>query len=453
MYKVVLGIVSTGMIVIGDSLFLKEMATRKITNKLPDLKESVIELFGGSNIFVENDYEFWHRQRKLLDPAFAPQSLKIVAKVTIDCMNRFLIPNIEKNLLMRNIEVDFSNLTLEVIGLAGFNYDFNSFNINQKDSLTVQTQKLFGILPVYNIFPKWIRQHVGIFPHKPAQLISNQFTKSINDIINERKTKNQEEETPHSDILSLLLNARENWSKDESMTDEEIISNCFIFLVAGHETTARTLGFILYSLATDKDAQDRIHKFIDHDYPTLYGKETFDFEDYQEGRMDYLRAVVKESLRLYPVVAFAARQVTKTFKWKDITIPKGTQIAASWLDIHKDERYWPQPNEFIPERFLKRKDSTIAQSITIEEFKSQTIPLSIFNPHIEIHQNPFAFSGFGIGNRICQGRYFAEIESCFCLALLVKHYKFSISPNYKLHLDNHVTLRPREPLLISFEKK
>ncbi|KAG2385616.1 hypothetical protein C9374_003431 [Naegleria lovaniensis] len=463
-YKVVLGIFNQGIVVIGDSDFLKDVATKKLTVKGNELNSTVQELFGGSNVFTETEYEVWHRHRKILEPSFSPSSLALVAEVTTNVVLNELIPRITENGYRREVDKDFSSLTLDVIGRAGFNYSFNSFASHDNSSLTAQTQTLFHMLPLYELFPKFIRDHIGIFPHKPAKDIASRFTDAIQKIIQNRTAHSEME---YHDILSILLQARDEGKKNnesDSMTDEELISNCFVLLIAGHETTAKTLGFALYLLASSKDAQERLHKFIDQDYPALYGKDTFDFADYQAGRLDYVKAIVKETLRLFPPVIAAMRELTKPYTYKGYHLPKGFRVAASWQLMHRDEKYWPEPDEFIPERFLKKKKEDKLQEekhqddkpelVTPQEFISTPkMEVTCFNPHIAVHNNPFAYAPFGIGNRICIGRNFAEVEAVIALALLAKHFKFSISENYKMELDMFLTLRPRDTLYINFEKK
>ncbi|KAF0972815.1 hypothetical protein FDP41_009064 [Naegleria fowleri] len=447
------------MVVIGDSDFLKDVATKKLTIKGNELNSTIQELFGGSNVFTETDYEVWHRHRKILEPSFSPSSLALVAQVTSNVVLGELIPRIKEKGYRREVDKDFSSLTLDVIGYAGFNYSFNSFSSHDKSSLTAQTQTLFHLLLLYELFPKFIRDHIGIFPHKPTKDIASRFTDSIQKIIQHRSSHDDKE---YNDILSLLLQARDEGKKNnesDSMTDKELISNCFVLLVAGHETTARTLGFALYLLATNKDAQERLHKFIDHDYPALYGKDTFDFADYQAGRLDYVKAIVKETLRLFPTVMVAIRELTQPYTYKGYHLPKGFRVAASWQLMHRDEKYWPEPDEFIPERFLKKKEhedhhDDNTEPVTPQEFiATPKMEVTCFNPHIVLHHNPFAYAPFGIGNRICIGRNFAEVEAVFTLALLAKHFKFSMSENYQMEVDMFITLRPRDPLYINFEKK
>lgn len=119
-----------------------------------------------------------------------------------------------------------------------------------------------------------------------------------------------------------------------------------------------------------------------------YQKETFDYEDFHSGRLDNIKAVFRETLRLYPVAIGIVRELVKNIEWHKKTIPKGTLLVYSWVLSMMSEEHWEDPESFKPTRFLKM-DSKSKDDPTLGE---------IYNPQ----SNPFIYTPFGIGGRICK---------------------------------------------------
>lgn len=443
-YKVI--IFTTPMVVISNPEMGKEISLKgtKMYRKKPHSKRSFIELFKGSNVFAEDEHAAWAHQRHLIEPGFSPESLKMVSHVTSECIQQEMIPHLNANLEKRDVMSDFAKLTMNVIGSAGFSYNFDSFCMTaQSPNLEQKTNFFLHYIDTLRLLPtRFLRQHlkVGLFAKLHDSVQS--FRKVILDIIQhrEQQDENGQEEDDKSDILSLLLRERKISGKQGggSLTDSELVSNAFILLVAGHETTARTLGFALYLLCKNPHIQQELHHFVDR-FCEENQKETFDYEDFTSGRLDYLKAVFKETLRLYPVAMGVIRECVKSFEWKKQNIPKGSLVFYSWIMSMSSEEYWEEPEQFKPIRFLKKENN--------HHDEKDPTKGTVYNPQ----SNPFVYTPFGIGGRICIGKHFAEVEGIIALAYLARNYSFKLSdPNYQLEVDMRVTLRPMEPILVDF---
>ena len=152
------------------------------------------------------------------------------------------------------------------------------------------------------------------------------------------------------DLLQLMLDATaEERGEQKRLTDEEVMSQSFVFIAAGYETTANLLTYTAYLLALNPDIQDRlvdeIKKYL-AEHPDAMASP---YDMAQE--ITYLDMVIQESLRLYPPVPATTRYCNETTTIGRLTIPKGAQVTIPIWHIHHDPQYWPEPDKFDPNRY------------------------------------------------------------------------------------------------------
>nr|CAD7263123.1 unnamed protein product [Timema shepardi] len=188
------------------------------------------------------------------------------------------------------------------------------------------------------------------------------------------------------------------------LTENEVTAQAFVFFFAGFETSSTTINFCLYELAMNQDIQARLRKDISLVLDQHDGK--ISYEAVQS--MEYLDRVVAETLRKYPPLGWLNRECTNSFALPGTPciLEKGTGIVISLLGLHRDPRYYPDPDRFDPERF------------TEENKKSR--------PHC-------TYMPFGEGPRICivfvfPGLRFGLLQTKMALASLVHLYKFRPCP-------------------------
>jgi len=206
------------------------------------------------------------------------------------------------------------------------------------------------------------------------------------------------------DLMSNLIRASMEKTvpqKDYDFTPRDVLGNIFIFLVAGHETTASVLSATMALLATHQEEQEELYRHIRSVVPD--GR----LPAYQDvPQLSLVLAVIYETLRLFPPVSFVRREaaedcIVPTDLGETLPIPKGTMLVAMIDAMHRNPKYWPDPHEFRPSRFLG-------------------------------DYNKDAFIPFSAGPRACIGRRFSEIEQIAVLSVIVLHYKITVleEPQY-----------------------
>jgi cytochrome P450 len=183
-------------------------------------------------------------------------------------------------------------------------------------------------------------------------------------------------------------------STNKYLTENEILAQAWIFFVAGYETTATTLSFCSYELALNPECQEKLYEEVNS---AIDSKGEISYETL--AKLPYLDSVISETLRLYPPVIRLEREAMTDYKLGDtgITLFKGQIVEIPTYAIHHSEEYYPNPEKFIPERFMP-------------ENRHQIIP--------------YTFIPFGSGPRNCIGMRFALMEAKLGLAQIVRRFKF-----------------------------
>lgn len=210
-------------------------------------------------------------------------------------------------------------------------------------------------------------------------------------------------------LLDALI-AAEDADTGERMSDDQLRDEVATLFAAGHDTTAYALTWACVLLAHHPEVQTRLQAEVDG----------FDGDALEHLRLPYLNAVWQETLRLYPTIPAAPRvclqDTTLTTKTGDVTIKKGQRVTVSISQIHRNPAHWPQPDAFLPARFLEKPP-----------------------------RHKLAFMPFGAGERFCVGRDLAQLQGRLVLALVAQYVNFERLE----HLPNTrvaISLLPREPV-------
>jgi cytochrome P450 len=192
------------------------------------------------------------------------------------------------------------------------------------------------------------------------------------------------------------------------------------FLLAGHETTALALSWTWHLLSQNPEAERKLHQELDR---VLDGRVPT-FADLLA--LPCAERVIKESLRLYPPAWGLARTVIKEFELGGYRIPAGSNVVMSTWVVHRDPRYFPEPEKFDPDRWLPEK--------------AQKLP-------------KFAYFPFGGGPRQCIGASFAMMEATLLLATIAQQFQFRALSNDPITPTPSFTLRPKQGIRMRLEKR
>ncbi|XP_065215001.1 probable cytochrome P450 6a23 [Planococcus citri] len=366
--------------------------------------------------------EQWKNLRIKITPAFSSGKIKIMFNLMKECTEE-LISLIDQTIStehQHDIEVKelMSRFTTDIISSCVFGLQSNT--LKNPDSVFRQMGKRIFATPRSNqitqflnsIFP-WLRRLLKFKIIDPQ--VNDFFVNLVKNTIEYRELNNES----RNDFLDLLIALRKETSalshdddqlKDANRNDKKfefndglLTAQCFVFFVAGYETSSGTLTFALYELAKNQEIQNKLRQEIDKVLTEFDGQYTYECIQ----NMVYLDQIVNETLRLYPILPFLVRVCTKTYTLPDTdtVIEKGTRVIIPILGLHHDPEYYPDPLKFNPENFSK--------DIKTNRLNCTYIP-------------------FGEGPRICIGMRFGLLQIKLGLAMMIRNFIFDLSPDLKL---------------------
>lgn len=343
------------------------------------------------------DGEFWLKQRRLIQPAFHKQKMNQL----VDNMKLTIVSELKE--IVTDKKVDLFPMMSEV-----------AFNVVAKSlfQFSIEEEKLNGIKYIIEAVQNFLIKEIRL-PHKAWWFsISGQVKKHLqlaeeNDeiirgIIEERVASQNEV----NDLLNMLLETRYE-DTGEGMSVEQLIDEIKILFIAGHETTANALTFTLQLLGSHLDVQQKVFEEI------LKVESESENVVEQLQKITYINAVLNESMRLYPPAWITDRQNVDDDVLGKFTIKKDTLIGVSFYELHRNPKYWENPDQFDPNRFLGEQKKHSMQY----------------------------FYPFGAGPRMCIGAGFAMYEMCLTIFYIIKKYKV-VSVQNTVNFNPLITLKP-----------
>ncbi|KAF9530340.1 cytochrome P450 [Crepidotus variabilis] len=384
-------------ILLADAGAVKEVTTCRARFPKPIEQYGVLGFFGGNIIVSEGNR--WKKYRKISAPAFSDRNNKLVweeaAQITEDMIEE-IWHNGEIVHVNNFLEVTLP-IALFVIGVAGFGkrMSWEDEEIPEDHSMTLK-QALHVVTTdfiVRILLPNWALSLTRRF--RLVRESFDELKQYMNEMIKERR--NAPNLIRH-DLFSNFIEANDDDGR-AVLDEDEIVGNIFMFLVAGHETTAHTLCFTFALLALYPDEQEKVFRQINSLMPR--GRKP----SYNEmPNFTYSMAVFYETLRMFPPVNFIPKSAAEDTSLSTtnnngqpttLPIPKGTNVTILVPALHYNPRYWKDPHSFKPQRFL------------------EDWPRDAFLP-------------FSAGPRACIGRKFFETEGIAILITLVSKYKISV---------------------------
>jgi cytochrome P450 len=273
--------------------------------------------------------------------------------------------------------------------------------------------QIFGLFDTLLLpFSEWI-QKLPLPPVLRFERARDRLDRIVYGLIAERRASGKDA----GDLLSMLLLAQDEES-DGRMTDKQVRDEALTLLIAGHETTANALTWTWYLLSQNPDVEACMHAEIDR----VLGGSPPAFDDLPQ--LPYTTGVFAEALRLYSPAWAVGRRAKQDYPIGDYVIPARSILLMSQWVVHRDPRWWPEPEKFDPLRWRPQ----------------------------EVERRPkFAYFPFGGGTRVCIGERFAWAEGVLVLATIAQQWRLRLVPGHSVATHAVITLRPRHGMKMTVE--
>ena len=360
------------------------------------------------NGLLTSEGDFWLRQRRLSQPAFHRSRIIEYANTITDFAARMMVDWHSSE--VRDIHQDMKHLTTEIIAKILLGADVTQDAEDIGTALEVAREELANRMRFGLMIPEFIPAPGNIrFKRAVGRLV-----KIVLRIIQARREKG----SGSVDLLSALLEAQD--ADSSQMTDHQLRDEVLSIFVAGHETTALALTWTLFLLSEHPEKMDRLRAEICESV----GGRTPEFADI--ARLRYTEMVVKESLRLYPPSWTVPRQAVHDCEIGGYFVPAGTSVTSSQWVMHRDQRFFEEPDQFRPERW--------------ESGLEKSLP-------------PFVYFPFGGGPRQCIGQSLAMTEMVLILAVLVREFDFKLQADPPVTPWPSMTIYPRHGIRMKVQRR
>ena len=347
----------------------------------------------------------WKHQRRTLAPAFTPRAVTTLIPHMVAVTDE-TIANLRRSgggaVDLREI---MQRMTLEIAGRTMFSFGMERHGATLRDFVMEYADRLARpnfldlVLPANWPTPRDF----------PRARFRKRWTDFVGMLMAERRAAGKQEGAPARDLFD-LMNAARDPETGEAFSEAQLGDQVATMILAGHETTATALFWALYLLALDPVAQEQLAA----EARQVSADGEADLE-----RLKFTRAVVDETMRLYPPAFLIARAAAGNDEVAGIPIKRHDVILiAPWL-LHRHEKLWRDPNAFVPERFL-----------------SPAPP-----------PDRFAYLPFGVGARVCIGAHFALVEATLALARIIAAFRVTLLDKDPVMPVGVVTTQPnRSPM-------
>jgi cytochrome P450 len=359
---------------------------------------------------VTSQGDLWKRQRRIVNPAFHRKSIEAMGEKMVAGGEALAESWRASSGGARDIAHDMMEVTLRIACRAFFSMDVESGGVDRigRASAACLDPFVFHMTfpfprPEYLPVPANFR-----FWRGRAVLVAE-----VERMVRERRALSD----PPPDLLSMLLDAKDE-ETGHGMSDEQLRDELITMLMAGHETTANALAWTLHLLARNPDVQARAHEELDRVLGS--GPLTVGHVD----KLAYLDRVFSEGLRLYPPGWTFARSVREDDQLAGTQIQKGSVMVIPVWAIHRDPRWWPDPERFDPDRFANG----------------------------EAGRPRFSYLPFSGGSRKCIGDRFAQMEAILVLAAVLRHCRVEPTDRAPLPLPA-TTLRSKGGIWLKATKR
>ncbi len=354
-----------------------------------------VKMLLGNGLIV-SDGDVWRRSRTMIQPAFSRQNVHRLMTVMVECCDRRAVrwADLAARNEPLNITSETCDFALELILISIFGNDYERRILTQGENpfafLSRDSKRDLGVV---------------LKVRKLRDLLLN--------IIAERRAGNDEQVF---DFLSMYLAATDK--QGNPFSDAELLDELMTLIVAGFETSANTLNWVWYLIAKHPDVEATLVEEAQRILPNVSA-----VNDEALSAMTYAQQTLEEVLRLYPPVWLFTRRSHAEDELDDYDVPPGTDIYLSPFILHRTERYWPDPEQFQPQRFAA----------------------------VNAAKKERPYFPFSLGPRRCVGEYFSFLEMKVHLGLLLPRFRLRLLDEAEPHLELGINLRSAEDIFMQPE--
>lgn len=355
---------------------------------------------------LTTDGETWTRQRRMVQPAFAPSRMAGYAQIMTEESRRMsaawsAAPG------TRDLTDEMTSLTLRIVGRTLFGHDVPERDIRAVGRAMDAFQRS---LSSPDILPAWLPT--------PGRRELERSLKELDAIVHgliEARLADPAPAVPRTDLLEMLVTAVDVEGRGGKLSVKEVRDQLVTLFLAGHETTSNALTWTFACLAKNPECERKLHDELD---TVLAGRapEPADLE-----RLPYTEQVVSEAMRLYPPIYVIARRASEDTEIGGYPVPRGAEVIIWVYLAHRDPRFFPDPEAFRPERFTKEQVAALPRH---------------------------AYLPFGGGPRACIGKTFAMMEARLILATLAQRHRVALAPGQSLAPKPRITLTPKRGMKV-----
>jgi cytochrome P450/NADPH-cytochrome P450 reductase len=401
------------VLVVSGYELVDELSNEKLFDKTIRGALGLVRRFGGDGLFTSKTQEpNWSKAHNILLPNFGQRAMQGYHPMMLDIAEQ-LVLKWERLNSDEEIDVvrDMTSLTVDTIGLCGFNYRFNSFYHDAEHPFVKAmagalgtTMDELGDVPMEKLVRKSRRRLL--------QDDISTMNETVDRIIKDRRASG-EDLSSKADLLSYMLSGVDKRS-GERLDDLNIRYQIITFLIAGHETTSGLLSFAIYALLNHPEVLARAYEEVDR----VLGRDTSVKPTYaQVNQLTYISQILKETLRLWPTApAYSIYPYQDTIIGGKYKVKRSHHVTVLLPMLHRDPTVWGEHAEvFNPDNFQAEKEATR--------------PANAYKP-------------FGNGQRACIGRQFALQEATLVLGMILQRFKLVDHARYKLQIKESLTMKP-----------
>jgi cytochrome P450 len=352
------------------------------------------------------------RQRRLMQPAFHRVRLLDYGATMVEHARRWCDGQPDGAVMA--VRSEMRRLTLGIVGETMFGATDGTVADDVREFIDAGAT-LFGPLIFFFAFAR-LMERLPLPSARRFVAARARLDARVYCMLRERRASGVD----YGDLLSMLLLAQDEEGDGQGLTDRQIRDEVVTIFLAGHETTASALTWSWYLLAQHPEAERRLHAELDE----VLGDRPPTPNDLP--RLIYVSGVFAEALRLYPTAAMIFRRSLEDHPVGEYVIPKGGIVMLSQYVMHRDPRFYPNPDTFDPGRWA---------------------------PALQASRPRYCYFPFGGGPRVCIGEGFATMEGVLVLATIAQHWYLRVHAEAPLQRDPRLGTRPSDTLCLRLERR